>query len=114
MSFAQAKLTYYTLGDERPLLFHGINSTEAEEFIYMTHSRALASGKVRDNAWIADLAGSCFVGGALRWYDSLSEEVRGRLGPPATGAPGQVPPTRQHNYTRVRVRWFMSRAIDTD
>jgi len=75
---AHATLTYYdpesTTGR---LVFRGIDGLECEEFIYMIRLRATTAGKARDKEWMADLAGMAFVGGALRWYDSLSEEVQG-------------------------------------
>lgn len=73
-------LTYYTLGDEGPLLFRGVDSTEAEEFILMIRNRAHAAGKTRDKEWIADQAGICFAGDALRWYESLDDVVQGDWG----------------------------------
>ncbi|KAG8964599.1 hypothetical protein FRC05_003764 [Tulasnella sp. 425] len=37
---------------------------------------AHAAGKTRDDAWMADLASTCFSGEALRYYDSLEPDVR--------------------------------------
>ncbi|KIO30114.1 hypothetical protein M407DRAFT_158324 [Tulasnella calospora MUT 4182] len=33
-------------------------------------------GKQRDNAWIADFAALCFAGDALRWYETLDDDVQ--------------------------------------
>lgn len=71
-----AKLTYYDPQSTSSLLFRGIDGKECEEFIYMIRLRAMAAGKVRDKEWIADIAGTAFVGDALRWYAELDEDVQ--------------------------------------
>ncbi len=58
------------------LLFQGISGVECEHFIAAVRRVALSQGKQRDEAWIADFASSCFVNGALRWYETLSENVQ--------------------------------------
>ena len=69
-------LTYYAPEGSGRIVFRGLNGTEAEEFVYMVRLRALAVRKVRDKDWMADYAGSCFIGNALRWYGTLEEEIQ--------------------------------------
>lgn len=57
-------------------VFLGIDGQECEEFIRAIHNAAYAEGKIRDNAWMADLALTYFSGRALRYYDSLEPEVK--------------------------------------
>lgn len=53
------------------------DGTACEHFIRDVRQHAFNSGKTRDTAWIADYASTCFVGGALRWYETLDDEVLG-------------------------------------
>lgn len=63
----------YELAPETPLLFRGLDGTEAEEFIFAIRQRAFAAGKARDLDWQLDLATSSLTGGALRWYEGLDD-----------------------------------------
>lgn len=57
-------------------VFLGNDGQECEEFIRAIHNAAYAGGKIRDDAWMADLALTYFSGRALRYYDSLEPEVK--------------------------------------
>ncbi|KAG8941872.1 hypothetical protein FRC04_004049 [Tulasnella sp. 424] len=58
------------------IVFMGRDGYECEEFIRAIHKVAYAAGKIRDDAWMADLALACFSGKALRFYQSLGPEVQ--------------------------------------
>ncbi|KAG8922260.1 hypothetical protein FRC01_014267 [Tulasnella sp. 417] len=58
------------------ITFYGIDGEEAENFLRTIRKRALMEGKQRDNAWIADFAALCFAGDALRWYETLDDDVQ--------------------------------------
>lgn len=58
------------------IVFLGKDGYECEEFIRAIHNMAYAAGKTRDDAWMADLASTCFSGRALRYYDSLEPDIR--------------------------------------
>lgn len=62
------KLTYYTVGDE-------------DSFSSGASIRRFESKPVRlDKEWVVDLAGSCFIGDAVRWYEDFSEDVQNDWG----------------------------------
>ncbi|KIO28583.1 hypothetical protein M407DRAFT_22317 [Tulasnella calospora MUT 4182] len=58
------------------VVFLGRDGQECEEFIRAIHKAAYAAEKIRDDAWMADLALPCFSGRALRYYESLEPEVK--------------------------------------
>lgn len=58
------------------LEFCGRDAEECERFINAVTRQALAAGKQRDDQWSADFAASCFIGGALRWWDGLDERTQ--------------------------------------
>lgn len=58
------------------LFFDGSDPRECDKFIASVRKLAIAESKQRDDEWMADFAGSCFVGKALRWYESLDDEVQ--------------------------------------
>ena len=57
-------------------LFDGISGVKCESFIQLVRRRAFSEGKSKDDEWMAQYAGMCFDGSALRWYESLDEEVQ--------------------------------------
>ncbi|KAG9031770.1 hypothetical protein FS837_002891 [Tulasnella sp. UAMH 9824] len=63
-------------GKPTHLEFRGRDAEECERFINAVARQALAAGKQRDDQWPADFAASCFVGGALRWWDGLDERTQ--------------------------------------
>lgn len=56
--------------------FTGRDGYECEEFIRAIRKVAYAAGKIRDDAWTADFASTCFSGRALRYYESLELEMQ--------------------------------------
>ncbi|KAG8937220.1 hypothetical protein FRC00_007044 [Tulasnella sp. 408] len=58
------------------IAFRGRDGHECEEFVQAIHKAAYAAGKLRDDAWMADLAVTCLSGKALRYYDGLEPEVK--------------------------------------
>jgi len=58
------------------LIFRGINAEECTSFIREVHKRAHESGRLRDNAWMADTAMIAFDGDALKWFDDQTLETR--------------------------------------
>lgn len=58
------------------IVFLGRDGSECEEFIRAIHKVAYAAGKIRDDAWMADLASTCFSGRALRYYLGLEPGVQ--------------------------------------
>lgn len=60
----------------KEIKFEGRDGHECEEFIRAIYKAAYAAGRLRDDAWMADLAVPCFSGRALRYYESLEPEVQ--------------------------------------
>jgi len=58
-------------------IFRGDDGAECEAFIGAIRKSALEKGRQRDNDWIADFASSCFVGQALRWFETLDDSIQG-------------------------------------
>ncbi|KAG8915463.1 hypothetical protein FRC00_004098 [Tulasnella sp. 408] len=58
------------------IVFSGRDGQECEEFVRAIHKAGYAAGKLRDDAWMADLALTCLSGSALRYYASLEREVK--------------------------------------
>ncbi|KAG8964087.1 hypothetical protein FRC00_003882 [Tulasnella sp. 408] len=58
------------------LEFQGKDLKECEQFIKAVNKQARAEGKLRDDAWIADLVATCMAGDALIWWSSLDEETQ--------------------------------------
>lgn len=58
------------------IVFSGRDGHECEEFVQAIHKAAYAAGKLRDDAWMADMAVTCLSGRALRYYTSLEPEVK--------------------------------------
>ncbi|KAG9045540.1 hypothetical protein FS837_006141 [Tulasnella sp. UAMH 9824] len=71
-----ALLVKTSSGFAEEITFYGIDGEEAENFLRTVRKRALMEGKQRDNEWIADFAALCFAGDALRWYETLDDEVQ--------------------------------------
>lgn len=61
---------------EADIIFEGRDDEPLEPFLRAFKKHAFALGKQRDNDWLADFASVCFDGEALRWFESLDEEVR--------------------------------------
>lgn len=64
------------MADFEEITFYGIDGDEAENFIRTIRKRAHMEGKQRDDEWIADFAAMCFSGNALRWYETLDDDVQ--------------------------------------
>lgn len=64
------------LPDAVDLVFKGVDGAEAESFIRSVQRAARTEGRIRDNAWIADLVSTCMIGEALRWYVELDEDTQ--------------------------------------
>lgn len=64
------------IGEYEELHFTGESANEAEDFIQAVNKRAYAAGKQKDNAWIAEFAYPFFSRKALRWYETLGEEIQ--------------------------------------
>jgi len=62
---------------QEKIIFRGIDGQECEQFIYAIRNRALAEGKQRNDEWMADVAAACLIDDALRWFETLDEEVQG-------------------------------------
>lgn len=58
------------------IVFKGLDGTECEAFIRAVRKAAFSQGKQRDAQWMADFAETCFEGEALRWHQTLSDEVQ--------------------------------------
>ncbi|KAG8937579.1 hypothetical protein FRC00_003742 [Tulasnella sp. 408] len=58
------------------IVFRGRDGQECEDFIRAIHKAAYAAGKLRDDAWMADVAVTCLSGRALRSYLTLEPEVK--------------------------------------
>ena len=58
------------------LIFHGIDGDECDRFVAAITQTAFQEKKLRDQAWMADMALAGMRGKALRWYSSLDEEVQ--------------------------------------
>ncbi|KAG8960520.1 hypothetical protein FRC00_000144, partial [Tulasnella sp. 408] len=56
--------------------FRGNNSEECTTFIQAIREAAWAEGKLRDAAWMADLASLYFSSKAMSWHAKLPVEVR--------------------------------------
>ncbi|KAG8967185.1 hypothetical protein FRC05_002260 [Tulasnella sp. 425] len=56
--------------------FRGEDGKEAEEFIQAVRKAAFDANKDRDNEWMARFASTCMSGKALRWYESLDDDVQ--------------------------------------
>lgn len=52
------------------------SSRETQDIINLDNTRAHMEGKQRDDEWIADFAAMCFSGNALRWYETLDDNVQ--------------------------------------
>lgn len=52
------------------------SSKETQYIINLDETRAHMEGKQRDDEWIADFATMCFSGNALRWYETLDDDVQ--------------------------------------
>ncbi|KIO29760.1 hypothetical protein M407DRAFT_163684 [Tulasnella calospora MUT 4182] len=51
-----------------------------EDFILSIRQRAFSLDKQMDYAWTAQYASTCIAGEALRWYESLDQEIQGDWG----------------------------------
>ncbi|KAG8899784.1 hypothetical protein FRC01_010368 [Tulasnella sp. 417] len=58
------------------LVFSGGGGEECEMFIVAVKKQAFRAGKVADRLWIAQFAGTCFAGPALRWYEGLDDATQ--------------------------------------
>lgn len=60
------------------ILFRGQDGSEAEGFIAAVRKAAFAAGKnpQEDDEWIAHFASTCFTAMALRWFESLDDDVQ--------------------------------------
>lgn len=58
------------------LEFSGGSRSDCQRFIRDVRRAALAAGKARDDEWMADIAGACFIGDALDWHIELDEEIQ--------------------------------------
>ncbi|KAG9023430.1 hypothetical protein FS837_005815, partial [Tulasnella sp. UAMH 9824] len=56
--------------------FEGKNWAECNAFIRSIRAVAWKEGKLRDKAWMADLASVCFSNEALKWHARLPAEVQ--------------------------------------
>ncbi|KIO23442.1 hypothetical protein M407DRAFT_27049 [Tulasnella calospora MUT 4182] len=56
--------------------FNGTEGMAYEEFLQRIRRVAFSQGRSRDPAWMADLAALHFSGAALRWYESLDQDVQ--------------------------------------
>ncbi|KAG8922087.1 hypothetical protein FRC00_007835 [Tulasnella sp. 408] len=56
--------------------FRGQDGNEAEEFIQAVRRAAFNANKDRDDEWMARFASTCMSGKALRWYESLDDDVQ--------------------------------------
>lgn len=57
-------------------MFNGTDGSEAERFVTAIRRRAFALGKQKETVWIADYAATCFEGPAVRWFETLDDEVQ--------------------------------------
>lgn len=62
--------------DDRFVSFRGQDGSEAEEFIQAVRRAAFNATKDRDDEWMARFASTCMSGKALRWYESLDDDVQ--------------------------------------
>ncbi|KAG8897729.1 hypothetical protein FRC00_003870, partial [Tulasnella sp. 408] len=58
------------------LIFRGLSSEEAENFIRQVNILAFNANRTRDTRWTAEFAATAFAGDALRKFRKLSSEVR--------------------------------------
>ncbi|KAG8915262.1 hypothetical protein FRC00_006130 [Tulasnella sp. 408] len=63
--------------EQSTLTFHGTNGVECEDFINNVRCRALEQGKIRDSDWLVNFAKSCCTDDALKFLDSLDDNVKG-------------------------------------
>ncbi|KAG8967187.1 hypothetical protein FRC05_002262 [Tulasnella sp. 425] len=61
---------------DRYVSFRGQDGNEAEEFIQAVRKAAFDVNKDRDDEWMARFASACMSGTALRWYESLDDDVQ--------------------------------------
>ncbi|KAG8946545.1 hypothetical protein FRC04_011603 [Tulasnella sp. 424] len=62
--------------DDRYVSFRGQDGNEAEEFIQAVRRAAFDADKDCDDRWMARFASTCMSGKALRWYESLDDDVQ--------------------------------------
>ncbi|KAG8980543.1 hypothetical protein FRB90_007652, partial [Tulasnella sp. 427] len=62
--------------DSSEILFTGGEGLSCHQFIRAIRERALEAEKQRDNQWIADYASIRFDGEALKWFESLEDDVQ--------------------------------------
>lgn len=58
------------------IIFKGIHADEAESFIQAIRKAAYDENKSGDDAWMANLATTCFRGRAMRWHARLERAVQ--------------------------------------
>jgi len=58
------------------LIFRGGDGDECDEFVLAVNQWAFENDKDEDDRWVARLASSCLAGDAMRFYDTLDEEVQ--------------------------------------
>ena len=59
------------------LNFSGTSKAECQQFIREVRRLAFASGKSRDDEWMADLAGASMSEDAFEWHAGLGVDVQG-------------------------------------
>lgn len=56
--------------------FSGADGAEAERFVTAVRRRAFAEGKTKDAVWMADYASTRLEREAVRWFETLHEDVQ--------------------------------------
>jgi len=73
---AEAPYVFRYISPTSPVVvFQGVDGTECEEFVYAIRNWAFIEGKYHDDAWMADLASSRFLGNAIRWAVTLPDKT---------------------------------------
>lgn len=57
-------------------MFEGKGGLEAEAFVRAIRQKVFREGRQDADRWIAQFAGTCFAGDALRWHASLDDDVQ--------------------------------------
>lgn len=102
------------------MLFEGRDGAECERFITSIRQQAFEKNKAKDDEWIATLAASRITGPALRWFETLDEEVQDSwkllkrallLQYPAVSTPSLRYAYQLSEYGPIRPRPFSSSSV---
>ncbi|KAG9040643.1 hypothetical protein FS837_000367 [Tulasnella sp. UAMH 9824] len=83
--------------DDRFVSFRGQDGNEAEEFIQAVRRAAFNANKDRDDEWMARFASTCMSGKALRWYESLDDDVQDSWKRLRKAILARYPPADEHS-----------------